>query len=85
MTPIRAVLAPLAVVALSLPAVAEVPLDQLSAYLNSLTTAQADFVQVNADGSKAHGQIYIQRPGRARSLTRNQTSRPNSTRWPAHP
>ena len=66
MTPIRAVLAPLAVICLSLPAVAEVSLDQLSAYLNSLTTAQADFVQVNADGSKAHGQITIQRPGRAR-------------------
>ena len=66
MTLTRTLLAPLALICLSLPATAEVPLDQLSAYLNSLTTAEADFVQVNADGSKAHGLIYIQRPGRAR-------------------
>ena len=60
-----AVLAPLLL--LSLPAGAkEVPLDVLSAYLNSLTTVEASFVQVNADGSKARGKIYIQRPGRAR-------------------
>ena len=60
-----AVLAPLLL--LSLPAGAKVvPLDVLSAYLNSLTTVEASFVQVNADGSKARGTIYIQRPGRAR-------------------
>ena len=60
-----AVLAPLLL--LTLPAGAkEVPLDVLSAYLNSLTTAEANFVQVNADGSKSKGKIYIQRPGRAR-------------------
>ena len=60
-----AVLAPLLL--LSLPAGAkEVPLAVLSAYLNSLTTVEASFVQVNADGSKARGTIYIQRPGRAR-------------------
>ena len=63
----RAILAPLAVVTLSLPAAAtEVPLDALSSYLNSLTTVEASFVQVNADGSKAKGTISIQRPGRAR-------------------
>ena len=62
----RALLAPL-IMMLALPALAkEVPLDVLSSYLNSLTTAEADFVQVNADGSKARGKIYIQRPGRAR-------------------
>ena len=55
------------IVMLSLPAFAkEVPLNVLSAYLNSLTTAEASFVQVNADGSKSKGKIYIQRPGRAR-------------------
>ncbi len=43
-----------------------VPLEVLSAYLNALTTVEADFVQVNADGSKSYGKIYIQRPGRAR-------------------
>ncbi|MGV8985091.1 MAG: LolA family protein [Cypionkella sp.] len=45
---------------------AEVPLDTLSSYLNSLTTAEAQFVQTNADGSTATGRIIIQRPGRAR-------------------
>ena len=63
---IAAVLAPLIAV-LSLPALAkEVPLDVLSAYLNGLTTVEARFVQVNADGSKSQGMIFIQRPGRAR-------------------
>ena len=62
-----AVLAPLTLLLWSLPLAAkEVPLDQLSAYLNSWKTVQASFVQVNADGSKAKGTIYIQRPGRAR-------------------
>lgn len=63
---LRAILAPL-ILLMSLPAAAkEVPLDVLSAYLNSLTTVEASFVQVNADGSKSKGMIYIQRPGRAR-------------------
>jgi outer membrane lipoprotein-sorting protein len=66
MNKLSAILAPLAML-MSLPAQAEeVPLDVLSAYLNSLTTVQAPFVQVNADGSKSKGTIYIQRPGRAR-------------------
>lgn len=64
---LRAVLAPLTLVLFSLPLQAkEVPLSTLSAYLNSLTTAEAPFVQVNADGSKSKGIIFIQRPGRAR-------------------
>lgn len=64
---IRAVLAPLTFLALSLPTLAsEIPLDILSSYLNSLTSAEASFVQLNADGSKARGTIFIQRPGRAR-------------------
>ena len=63
---LRAILAPL-ILMLALPASAKVvPLDVLSAYLNSLTTVEASFVQVNADGSKSKGKIYIQRPGRAR-------------------
>lgn len=45
---------------------AEVPLDQLSGYLNGLTTAEARFEQVNADGTTSKGRIVIQRPGRAR-------------------
>ncbi len=67
MTLHRAVLAPLIMLLFSLPAQAkEVPLDTLSAYLNGLVTVEADFKQVNADGSKSIGKIYIQRPGRAR-------------------
>jgi outer membrane lipoprotein-sorting protein len=61
-----AALAPL-LLTLGLPAqAAEVPLDKLSNYINSLTTAEARFVQTNADGSTAKGRIIIQRPGRAR-------------------
>ena len=43
-----------------------IPLDRLSAYLNGLTTAVADFTQVNADGSLSTGRMYLKRPGRAR-------------------
>jgi outer membrane lipoprotein-sorting protein len=64
---LRAGLAPLTLMLLSLPLAAkEVPLDALSAYLNSWKTVEASFVQVNVDGSKSTGTIYIQRPGRAR-------------------
>ena len=60
-------LAPLAALAVALPARAEIiPLAQLSAYLNGLTTAEADFTQVNADGSISTGRLYIKRPGRVR-------------------
>lgn len=62
-----ALLAPLALVALALPAQAEkIPLATLSKYLNDLTTAEADFTQVNTDGSIATGKLYIRRPGRVR-------------------
>ena len=64
---LHAILAPLTLMMLSLPLAAkEVSLDALSAYLNSWKTVEASFVQVNADGSKAKGKIFIQRPGRAR-------------------
>ena len=67
MKKLSAVLAPFVALILSLPLHAkEVPLDVLSGYLNSLTSFQADFVQVNADGSKSKGVVYVQRPGRAR-------------------
>ncbi len=60
-------LAPALVLALALPAQAEkIPLSDLSAYLNGLTTVQADFTQVNADGSISTGEIKIRRPGRVR-------------------
>jgi outer membrane lipoprotein-sorting protein len=61
-----ALLAPLAFL-LPLPAAAEkIPLATLSDYLNSLTTVEADFTQVNSDGSISTGKIYIRRPGRVR-------------------
>ncbi len=60
-------LAPLALLALALPAPAEkLSLATLSKYLNSLTTVEADFTQVNADGTVSTGRIYIKRPGRVR-------------------
>jgi outer membrane lipoprotein-sorting protein len=62
-----AILAPLALLALGRPALADkLPLSSLSKYLNGLTTVEADFTQVNADGSVSTGKIYIQRPGRVR-------------------
>lgn len=67
MTLLRALLAPLALVLLALPAAAEkIPLGELSRYLNSLTTAQSEFTQVNGDGSISTGTLYIKRPGRVR-------------------
>lgn len=60
-------LAALVLAALPLRAVAaEIPLDQISAYLNGLTTASASFTQRNSDGSTSTGHLYIHRPGRAR-------------------
>lgn len=64
---LRLALAPVLALALAVPAFAEkIPLGEISAYLNSLTTAQADFTQVNADGSISTGTLYIKRPGRVR-------------------
>jgi outer membrane lipoprotein-sorting protein len=61
-----AILAPLAFL-LPLPAAAEkIPLGTLSDYLNGLTTVEADFTQVNPDGSISTGKIFIHRPGRVR-------------------
>jgi outer membrane lipoprotein-sorting protein len=60
----------LAVLVLTLPGLTaradEVSLADLSAYLNSLTTAEARFEQTNADGSTATGRLILQRPYRAR-------------------
>lgn len=62
------ILAPLALMVLGpRAALAEkLPLGTLSEYLNALTTAEADFTQVNADGSVSTGRILIKRPGRVR-------------------
>lgn len=44
----------------------KLPLDQLSSYLNSLTTSKGPFTQINDDGSVSTGTIHIHRPGRMR-------------------
>lgn len=62
-----AILAPLAFLALGTPALADkLSLKALSSYLNGLATLEADFTQVNADGSVSTGRIFIKRPGRVR-------------------
>jgi outer membrane lipoprotein-sorting protein len=67
MTLRTALLAPLALIAATLPAMAEIiPLEEMSAYLNSMTTAEATFTQINSDDTISTGKILIQRPGRMR-------------------
>lgn len=51
----------------AIPAAAEtISLNRLSNYLNGLQTAEADFTQVNDDGTLSTGRVYIKRPGRVR-------------------
>lgn len=45
---------------------APVPLAEISAYLNSIRTAESPFTQTNADGSRAKGMLFIHRPNRMR-------------------
>lgn len=60
-------LAPALFLGLAFPAMAEkIPLNEISSYLNQLTTATAEFTQVNNDGTVSTGTVYIQRPGRVR-------------------
>lgn len=52
---------------LALPAAAEkLSLESLSTYLDDLKTAQTDFTQFNADGSRSTGRIFIKRPWKIR-------------------
>jgi outer membrane lipoprotein-sorting protein len=44
----------------------QLSLAQISAYLNSISTAKSDFTQINDDGSISTGTLYIRRPGRMR-------------------
>ena len=44
----------------------QLPLGQISGYLNKLQTAKGEFTQINDDGSISTGTIYIKRPGRVR-------------------
>ncbi|AHM03248.1 Outer membrane lipoprotein carrier protein LolA [Roseibacterium elongatum DSM 19469] len=44
----------------------QIPLRELSRYLNAITTAEADFTQINDDGSVSTGHVYLRRPGNMR-------------------
>ncbi|WP_417806619.1 LolA family protein [Thioclava sp.] len=67
MKQIRILLAAVFTLAFALPAMAEkLSLNAISAYLNGIKTASADFTQVNSDGSIATGKLYLKRPGQAR-------------------
>ena len=60
-------LAPVLALAMAFPAFAEkISLNEISRYLNSLKTAQAEFTQVNGDGSISTGTVFIHRPNRVR-------------------
>jgi outer membrane lipoprotein-sorting protein len=51
----------------ALPAAAQqLSLNTLSNYLNQLTSAEATFTQINADGTISTGTLYIRRPGKMR-------------------
>jgi len=43
-----------------------IPLSEISRYFNSFRTAEADFTQVNPDGTLSSGRLMIYRPGRIR-------------------
>ncbi len=45
---------------------AQLTLQEISDYLNGIRTASARFEQINADGSRSQGQLFIRRPGRMR-------------------
>ena len=63
----RSLLMSVPALALVRPALADrIPLDEISRYFNSFTTAEGEFTQINPDGSLATGRIYIRRPGRVR-------------------
>lgn len=63
----RTLMLSLPALALARPAFADrIPLDEISRYFNSFTTAEGEFTQINPDGSLATGRIYIRRPGRVR-------------------
>lgn len=67
MTLKRLILAPALAALFALPAQAEkLSLSSISSYINGLKTAEADFRQINADGSTSQGRVMIERPGRMR-------------------
>lgn len=49
----------------------KISLNNISSYLNGLSTLQSEFTQVNPDGTISAGTVYIQRPGRVRFEYKN--------------
>jgi Outer membrane lipoprotein-sorting protein len=65
--PLKALAPALVALSLAVPAAAEkLPLTTLSNYLNGLGTVEAEFTQINDDGSRSQGSVTIKRPGRMR-------------------
>lgn len=64
----RSLLLSLPALALARPGLAQerLSLSEISRYLNSFSTAQGDFTQINPDDTISTGRIYIRRPGRVR-------------------
>ena len=63
----RSMITALALLTLAAPVAAQkLSLAEISAYLNDMSTAQAEFTQINDDGSISTGEIFISRPGRIR-------------------
>jgi len=61
------VFGPLMALVFVLPLRAEIiSLQEISGFLNDLTTAKSSFTQINPDGTISTGTLYIKRPGRAR-------------------
>lgn len=44
----------------------QLSLSQVSSYLNSFTSAEGEFTQINADGTISTGTVFIKRPNRVR-------------------
>ncbi len=64
---LRYLMIPALAVMISSPALAaSLSLPELSQYLNTIKSASGTFRQINDDGSKTTGKIYIKRPGRIR-------------------
>lgn len=66
MRPLSALSAALLTLVAALPAQAQISVSEISRYLNSFRSAQAEFTQVNADQTISTGDLSLQRPGRAR-------------------
>ncbi len=49
----------------------KISLNNISNYLNGLTTMQSEFTQINPDGTISAGTVYIQRPNRVRFEYKN--------------